>query len=74
MRLSRWAPVLCLAVLLSGGTAVAKDKKKKVDLKVGDAAPVFEVKDDTGKLWKSSDHVGKKTVVVFFFPAAMTGG
>ena len=46
----------------------------KVDLKVGDAAPKFEAPDDTGKAWKSEDHVGKKIVVVFFFPAAFTGG
>ncbi len=45
-----------------------------VDLKVGDAAPVFEAKDDTGKVWKSTDHVGKKIVVVYFYPADMTGG
>ena len=46
----------------------------KVDLKVGDAAPKFEAPDDTGKAWKSEDHVGKKPIVVFFFPAAFTGG
>jgi len=46
----------------------------KVDLKVGDPAPSFEAPDDTGKAWKSADHVGKKIVVVFFFPAAFTGG
>jgi peroxiredoxin Q/BCP len=46
----------------------------KVDLKVGDAAPRFEAPDDAGKAWKSEDHVGKKIVVVFFFPAAFTGG
>lgn len=45
-----------------------------VDLKVGDPAPKFEALDDTGKLWKSEDHVGKKIVVVYFYPADMTGG
>ena len=44
------------------------------DLKVGDAAPKFEAPDDSGKAWKSEDHVGKKIVVVYFFPAAFTGG
>ena len=41
---------------------------------VGDAAPVFEVLDDAGKPWKSTEHVGKKVVVVYFYPADMTGG
>ena len=34
--------------------------------------PVFEAKDDQGWLWKSVDHVGKKIVVVQFYPADMT--
>lgn len=44
------------------------------DVKVGDKAPVFSAKDDTGKEWKSADHVGKKIVVVYFYPADCTGG
>lgn len=47
---------------------------EKVDLKVGDKAPAFQAKDDQGNDWKSKDHVGKKIVVVYFFPAALTGG
>jgi peroxiredoxin Q/BCP len=43
-------------------------------LKAGDEAPSFEAKDDTGKDWKSTDHVGNKIVVVYFYPADMTGG
>ena len=45
-----------------------------VDLKVGDAAPKFEALDDTGKPWKSTDHVGKNIMVVYFYPGDMTGG
>lgn len=44
------------------------------DLKVGDAAPVFQSTDDQGKTWKSDDHVGKKIIVVYFYPADLTGG
>jgi peroxiredoxin Q/BCP len=58
-----------LALLGLGGRA-----DEKADLKVGDAAPVFTSKDDAGKTWKSTDHVGKKVVVVYFYPADMTGG
>jgi len=42
-------------------------------LEVGDDAPVFEGKLDSGETWKSAD-AGDKTVVVYFYPAAMTGG
>jgi len=45
-----------------------------VELKVGEDAPKFTVKDDAGKDWVSSEHFGKKIVVVYFYPADMTGG
>ena len=41
---------------------------------VGDKAPSFEATDDSGKVWKSSDHVGEDILVVYFYPADMTGG
>ena len=43
-------------------------------LNVGDKAPVFTALDDKGKQWKSGDVVGSKHLVVYFYPAAMTGG
>ena len=66
----RWSLAVVILNLLRMG-AVAADA---VDLKVGDAAPKFAVKDDSGKDWKSDEHVGKKIVVVYFYPADMTGG
>jgi thioredoxin-dependent peroxiredoxin len=42
-------------------------------LQVGDPAPVIEAMTDEGELWRSADHEGG-ILVVFFFPAAMTGG
>jgi peroxiredoxin Q/BCP len=53
------------------GTSAAADA---VDLKKGDPAPIFESVDDHGKPWKSSNHVGKKILVVYFYPADLTGG
>ncbi len=67
--------LVCLVIALAlavGVRAVADDKQPGVS--VGDAAPTFESTDDNGKAWKSSDHVGKKIVVVYFYPADMTGG
>jgi len=54
-----------------GGAFAADDK---VDVKVGDPAPVFTSTDDQGKPWKSTDHVGKKVLVIYFYPADFTGG
>jgi peroxiredoxin Q/BCP len=55
------------------GAAVAGDEKK-VDLKVGDAAPAFQATDDQGATWKSADHLGKKYIVVYFYPGDFTPG
>jgi peroxiredoxin Q/BCP len=61
-----------VAVLLAfAGSVRAADQEKP---KVGDTAPTFESTDDQGKTWKSSDHVGKKIIVVYFYPADFTGG
>jgi len=43
-------------------------------LKVGDKAPNFSLPASTGETVSLSDYLGKKTVVVGFFPAAFTGG
>lgn len=42
-------------------------------LKIGDNAPPFEAKDNTGKTIKLSDYAGKK-LVLFFYPKASTPG
>ncbi len=44
------------------------------DVNVGDDAPKFSAKDDQGNAWKSENHVGEKILVVYFYPADMTGG
>jgi peroxiredoxin Q/BCP len=41
---------------------------------VGDKAPAFEGTDDQGKPWNSADHIGKGVLVVYFYPADLTGG
>jgi peroxiredoxin Q/BCP len=58
--------------LVAGGRSVADEKK--VDLKVGDPAPVFTGTDERAQPWKSADHVGKKYVVIYFYPGDFTPG
>jgi peroxiredoxin Q/BCP len=47
---------------------------EKVNLSVGDTAPVFEATNDRGETWQSSEHVGKKYLVVYFYPGDFTPG
>src|SRR5437667_5687109 len=59
--------LVCLLATVALGHAA-------VDLNVSDAAPKFEATTDTGTTWKSEEHVGKKIVVLYFYPASFTGG
>lgn len=63
--------VFLLAVAMNSDTLA---ENPDVMVNVGDKAPAFEAKDQDGKLWKSAEHVGKKYIVVYFYPADMTGG
>src|SRR5262245_57234607 len=75
IRICLLATALLGFTIASSLTASAADEKKeKAVPKVGDAAPEFTLQDDKGNEWKSSDHYGKKIVVIYFYPADMTGG
>lgn len=65
---------LCGTLMVLVPCSLLAQDERKVDVKVGDVAPVFSATDDAGKPWKSADLVGKKYVVVYFFPAAFTSG
>jgi peroxiredoxin Q/BCP len=61
-------------LILAASPARSEDAAPVAGLKIGDMAPVFQARDDAGDLWKSSNLVGEKILVVYFYPAAMTGG
>ena len=42
--------------------------------KAGDAAPLIEGKDQDGKTWKLADVLGKKVVLLYFYPKDDTPG
>jgi peroxiredoxin Q/BCP len=61
--------IFSLAVALFLSSSVFAQK-----LEVGDKVPEFETLADDGTTWNSKDYLGDKFVVVYFYPAAMTGG
>jgi thioredoxin-dependent peroxiredoxin len=46
----------------------------QMGLSVGDKAPVFKALADNGSTWDIKKFLGEKYIVVYFYPAAMTGG
>jgi len=65
--------ILLFAFLLCYVSYTGNAQNNKV-LNIGDNAPVFKALADNGSTWELSDYTGKKYVVVYFYPAAMTGG
>lgn len=65
--------MLALAIIALAAGAQA-DAGKKTQLSVGDMAPSFEAPDEEGATWQSARHVGKKIIVVYFYPGDFTPG
>ena len=65
--------VICACTLLAcalGGS----EKAAAADLAVGDKAPDFKLMGSDGKTYQLKDFVGKKAVVIAWFPKAFTSG
>jgi len=43
-------------------------------LLAGSKAPLFKARSDEGTVWKLADHIGQSNIVLYFYPAAFTGG
>ncbi len=63
--------VLSAVILL---LAIQPAGSQTVNLEVGDLAPEFRAPSADNEIWSSRDHIGEKLLVVYFYPAAMTGG
>jgi peroxiredoxin Q/BCP len=59
---------------VAGITGIAGWGQSAVELKVGDMAPGFNLPGSEGKTHQLSDHLGRRTVVLAWFPKAFTGG
>ncbi len=66
-------PLSTLAAGLLAGAAFCLAQEAKTP-KVGDTAPLIEGKDQDGKTWKLADAVGKKVVLLYFYPKDDTPG
>ena len=60
------AGAISIGFIFAGGAAETP--------KVGDKAPLIEGKDQNGKAWKLADDIGKKVVLLYFYPKDDTPG
>ncbi len=73
MKIHSLRPLPLLAALVLGGLSLCFGDPAKTP-KVGDPAPLIEGKDQDGKTWKLADVVGKKVVLLYFYPKDDTPG
>lgn len=60
---------LAVLAVMPGQTLTAAELPK-----VGDPAPLVSGKIESGQEWKLSDRIGKKIVLLYFYPKDFTGG
>ena len=65
--------LLSLTLLLCAGLMAGAAETAKTP-KVGDKAPLIEGKDQNDKTWKLADLIGKKVVLLYFYPKDDTPG
>jgi len=63
-----------IAVLLIAAMVMLASKSSAAIPKAGDTAPLFTGKDQDGKDFNLADHIGKKIVLLYFYPKDFTGG
>lgn len=71
---ARFVPPLALPAVILLTAAVAYPVAAAEMPKVGDKAPLVEGKDQNGKEWRLADSVGKKVVLLYFYPKDDTPG
>lgn len=67
----RCLSVLACCFIVSGSTLA---DSPEVSVNEGDKAPSFQALTAAGEVWRSEDHIGRKVVVVYFYPADLTNG
>lgn len=80
----KYSRLSVILVLLASGVLQATDEPTPAAephqevaaaaLAVGELLPEFQSTDEQGLPWKSKDHVGKKVLVLYFYPGDFTAG
>ena len=69
-----WTVGLGGMVPLAAQEAAASGDAPAAQLEVGAPVLSLEAVDDAGQTWSSAEHVGKKVLVIYFYPGDFTGG
>ena len=73
-RISMFCITIFTFIIISAISAEEKQMETFKDLKVGMAAPDFTLNDGDGVAHSLRDYLGKKNLVLAFYPKDFTGG
>ena len=73
MKIHSIRPLPALVSLFIAATSLSFAAESKM-LKVGDKAPLISGKDQDDKPWSLKDEIGKKIVLLYFYPKDQTPG
>jgi peroxiredoxin Q/BCP len=62
------------AVVVGVANVVTRRMKTRAELRIGDRAPDFSLAGSDGRTYRLSDFIGRRAVVIAWFPKAFTGG
>lgn len=74
MRLRTWITAGVGAALSLAAATIGLGRQSGPELKVGDAAPPFNLRGSDDATHRLADHLGTRAVVLAWFPKAFTGG
>jgi thioredoxin-dependent peroxiredoxin len=62
------------AVVVGVTNVITRRMKTRAELRIGDQTPGFSLPGSDGRTYRLSDFIGRRTVVIAWFPKAFTGG
>jgi peroxiredoxin Q/BCP len=67
--MKKFLPITHILLFLSFmGSCQDSGSSRNKELTVGDTIPAFTLTDQDGKVFNSTDHIGKNSLVIFFYP------
>ena len=68
MKLIRSTFCFALSLIFSSHLIAQENQQTKKQIAIGNKIPAFSLKDQNGKIFNSADYVGKKKLVIYFYP------
>lgn len=63
-----------LTIVVASAMALNQQNEQEMSIKVGDKVPVFSLPDQNGEMFQLAEVIGKKNIVIYFYPKDDTPG